>query len=64
MCLVAFRTVFSIKKVDSDKLTKNNLNFQIRYYSPHVGVTFHKENFMNIITTFGVRGKIELLKKL
>ena len=37
----------------------NNLNFQIRYYSPHIGVTFYKENCMDIITTFGVRGKIE-----
>ena len=37
----------------------NNLNFQIRYYSPHIGVPFYKENCMDIITTFGVRGKIE-----
>ena len=34
---------------------KNNLNFQIRYYSPHIGVTFYKENDMHIITTFGVQ---------
>ena len=35
------------------------MNFQIRYYSPHIGVTFYKEIFLDLITTFGVRGKIE-----
>ena len=56
---IAFGAIFGIKKVDRDKLMNYNLNFQIRYYSHHIGVTFYKENCMDIITTFGVRGKIE-----
>ena len=58
--LVSLGAVFSIKKVDKGtNLKNNNLNFQIRYYSPHIGLTFYNENCMDIITTFGVRGKIE-----
>ena len=37
----------------------NNRNFQNRYYSPHIGVTFYKEFFLDLKTAFGVRGKIE-----
>ena len=40
-------------------LNENNLDFQIRYYSPQIGVTFYEENCMHVITTFGVRGEIE-----
>ena len=56
---IALGVIFGIQKVDRDKLMNNNLNFQIRYYSPHIGVTFYKENVMHIIITFGVRGEIE-----
>ena len=47
------------RKLIGTNLYNNNLNFQIRYYSPLIGVTLYKENCMDIITTFGVRGKIE-----
>ena len=57
--MVALGAVFSIEKVDRDKLIYYNSNFQIRCCSPHIGLTFYKENCMDIITTFGVRGKIE-----
>ena len=35
------------------------MNFQIICCSHHIGLTFYKGNCMDIITTFGVRGKIE-----
>ena len=47
------------RKLIRTNLKKNNLNFEIRYYSPHIGVTFNKENVMHIVTTFGLRGEIE-----
>ena len=31
----------------------------MRCCSPHIGLTFYEENCMDIITTFGARGKIE-----
>ena len=36
-----------------------NINENQICCSPHIGLTFYKENCMDIITTFGVRGKIE-----
>ena len=53
--LVALGAVFSIEKVDRDKLISYNPNFQIRC----CGKRHVIENFMDIITTFGVRGKTE-----
>ena len=38
---------------------KNHNNNYYFFCSPHIGLTFYKENCMDIITTFGVRGKIE-----
>ena len=53
------------RKLIGTNLLNNNLNFQIRCCSPHIGLTFYKENCMDIITTFGVRGKIKRpLKKI